>query len=48
MDAWSQDQLRKMQCGGNAKLNTFLKLYGIERTTDIKDKYNSKAAEVMQ
>lgn len=45
MDAWSQDQLRKMQCGGNAKLNSFLKPYGIEKTTDIKDKYNSKAAE---
>lgn len=46
MDSWSQDQLRKMQCGGNAKLNAFLKQYGIEKATDIKDKYNSKAAEV--
>lgn len=46
MDAWSADQLKKMQLGGNAKLNTFLKQYGIEKSTDIKDKYNSRAAEV--
>ncbi|KAG2427385.1 hypothetical protein HYH02_014605 [Chlamydomonas schloesseri] len=45
MDAWSADQLKKMQLGGNAKLNAFLKQYGIEKNTDIKDKYNSRAAE---
>ncbi len=46
MDSWSKDQLRKMQCGGNGKLNAFLKQYGVEKSTDIKDKYNSRAAEV--
>lgn len=44
MDAWSQDQLKKMQLGGNDKLNSFLKLYGVEKFTDIKDKYNTQAA----
>lgn len=46
MDAWSPDQLLKMQAGGNGKCNAFLKQYGIEKQTDIKDKYNSQAAEV--
>jgi hypothetical protein len=46
MDSWSQDQLKKMQLGGNAKLNAFLKQYGVEKNMDIKDKYNGRAAEV--
>ncbi len=46
MDAWSQEQLKKMQAGGNSALNSFLKEYGIEKTVAIKDKYSSKAAEV--
>lgn len=46
MDAWSQDQLKKMQLGGNDKLNAFLKEYGIDKHTEIKDKYNSQAAGV--
>ncbi|KXZ53030.1 hypothetical protein GPECTOR_8g397 [Gonium pectorale] len=46
MDSWSADQLKKMQCGGNGKVNAFLKQYGVEKHTDIKDKYNSRAAEV--
>ena len=46
MDAWSPDQLKKMQLGGNGQLNSFLKKYGIEKETDIKEKYNSSAAEV--
>ncbi|KAG2483137.1 hypothetical protein HYH03_017983 [Edaphochlamys debaryana] len=45
MDAWSADQLKKMQCGGNGKLNSFLQSYGIPKSMDIKDKYNSRAAE---
>lgn len=48
MDSWSPDQLRKMQHGGNAKLNMFLKQYGIEKNMDIKEKYNTRAAEVSQ
>ncbi|CAL8466152.1 g5688 [Coccomyxa elongata] len=45
MDAWSGDQLRKMQLGGNDSLNTFLKKYGVDKFTDIKEKYSSQGAE---
>ena len=46
MDAWNPDQLLKMQVGGNGKCNDFLGKYGIPKVTDIKEKYNSQAAEV--
>ena len=46
MDGWNADQLKKMQLGGNGRVNAFLKSYGIPKDMDIKDKYNSKAAEV--
>lgn len=46
MDSWNPDQLKKMQAGGNGKLNNFLKTYGVDKYMDITDKYNSKAAEV--
>jgi len=46
MDAWSGDQLRKMQLGGNDALNSFLAKYGVEKDTEIPEKYNSQAAEV--
>lgn len=45
MDSWNPDQLKKMQAGGNGKLNNFLKTYGVDKYMDITDKYNSKAAE---
>eukprot|EP00891_Asterochloris_glomerata_P006536 jgi/Astpho2/6536/Aster-07320 len=45
MDAWSPDQLKKMHLGGNDVVNNFLKQYGIDKYTDIKEKYNSQAAE---
>lgn len=45
MDAWNPDQLKRMQLGGNARLNSFLNQYGVVKETDIKEKYNSKAAE---
>ena len=45
MDAWNPDQLKRMRAGGNGKLNNFLKEYGIQKHTDIKEKYNSKPAE---
>lgn len=35
-----------MQLGGNDALNVFLKNYGVDKYTDIRDKYNSQAAEV--
>ena len=46
MDAWSPDQLRKMQLGGNDTLNNFLSKYFVDKFTEIKDKYSSQAAEV--
>lgn len=47
MDAWNPDQLRKMQAGGNSKLNEFFRPYGIDKATDIKLKYNNRVAEVI-
>jgi hypothetical protein len=46
MDSWSPDQLKRMQLGGNDALNNFFQKYGVEKTVDIKEKYNTKAAEV--
>lgn len=46
MDSWSEIQLKKMEAGGNDKLNAFLSLYGIPKETDIVPKYNSNAASV--
>lgn len=46
MDAWSADQLKKMQAGGNGALNDFFKQYGVDKYTDIRDKYNNRVAEV--
>jgi hypothetical protein len=46
MDSWSAEQLKKMQLGGNKKMNDFFKEYGVSKTTDIVTKYNSRAAEV--
>ena len=46
MDAWSAEQLKKMQAGGNSALNSFLKEYGVEKTLAVKDKYTCRAAEV--
>ncbi|XP_031485580.1 probable ADP-ribosylation factor GTPase-activating protein AGD6 [Nymphaea colorata] len=46
MDSWSEIQLRKMEAGGNDKLNAFFAQYGIAKETDIVAKYNSRAASV--
>ena len=48
MDSWSAIQLKKMQAGGNADLNAFLKRYGIDKQTDPKVKYNTRAAEAFK
>jgi ADP-ribosylation factor GTPase-activating protein 1 len=45
MDAWNEDQLKKMQAGGNGAMNDFFAKYGVQKDTDIRDKYNSPAAE---
>lgn len=47
MDAWSPEQLKKMQLGGNDALNAFFKNYGVDKYTEIRDKYNTQAAEVV-
>ncbi|XP_027348844.1 probable ADP-ribosylation factor GTPase-activating protein AGD6 [Abrus precatorius] len=46
MDSWSEIQIKKMEAGGNDKLNAFLAQYGIAKETDIVSKYNSNAASV--
>ncbi|KAK8531998.1 hypothetical protein V6N12_053450 [Hibiscus sabdariffa] len=46
MDSWSDIQIRKMESGGNEKLNAFLAQYGIPKETDIVTKYNTNAASI--
>ncbi|CAN7135474.1 unnamed protein product [Brassica rapa subsp. narinosa] len=46
MDSWSEIQIKKMEAGGNERLNSFLSQYGIAKETDIISKYNSNAASV--
>lgn len=46
MDSWSEIQLKKMEAGGNERLNSFLAQYGIPKETDIIAKYNSNACSV--
>ncbi|XP_022872750.1 probable ADP-ribosylation factor GTPase-activating protein AGD6 [Olea europaea var. sylvestris] len=46
MDTWSEIQLKKMELGGNDKLNQFLAQYGIPKETEIVTKYNTNAASV--
>ncbi|GMJ03082.1 yeast pde1 suppressor 1, ARF-GAP domain 7 [Hibiscus trionum] len=46
MDSWSETQIKKMESGGNDKLNVFLAQYGIPKETDIVTKYNSNAAGI--
>ncbi|EXC31018.1 ADP-ribosylation factor GTPase-activating protein AGD7 [Morus notabilis] len=46
MDSWSEIQIKKMESGGNDRLNAFLAQYGIPKETDIVTKYNTNAASV--
>lgn len=46
MDSWSDIQIKKMEAGGNDKLNAFFSQYGIPKETDIVAKYNTNAATV--
>ncbi|KAJ8899811.1 hypothetical protein K2173_019512 [Erythroxylum novogranatense] len=46
MDSWSEIQIKKMESGGNEKLNAFLAQYGIPKETDIVTKYNTNAASI--
>ncbi|RDX88112.1 ADP-ribosylation factor GTPase-activating protein AGD7, partial [Mucuna pruriens] len=46
MDSWSEIQIKKMEAGGNEKLNAFLAQYSIPKETDIVTKYNTNAAAV--
>ncbi|XP_078446457.1 putative ADP-ribosylation factor GTPase-activating protein AGD6 [Wolffia australiana] len=44
MDSWSEIQLKKMEAGGNDRLNGFLTACGVPKETEIAVKYNTKAA----
>lgn len=46
MDAWTPEQLKKMELGGNANLNAFFKQYGVDPFSPQQEKYNSPAAEL--
>ena len=46
MDSWSEIQIKKMESGGNEKLNAFLAQYGIPKEIDIVTKYNTNAASI--
>ncbi|XP_030481316.1 probable ADP-ribosylation factor GTPase-activating protein AGD6 [Cannabis sativa] len=46
MDSWSEIQIKKMEAGGNDRLNAFFSQYGIPKETDIVTKYNTNAASV--
>ncbi|XP_044473037.1 probable ADP-ribosylation factor GTPase-activating protein AGD6 [Mangifera indica] len=46
MDSWSEIQIKKMESGGNERLNAFLAQYGIPKETDIVIKYNTNAASI--
>lgn len=44
MDSWTEVQLRKMEAGGNDRLNAFLAARGVSKETPHVPKYNSNAA----
>ncbi|KAL9374162.1 hypothetical protein Peur_033782 [Populus x canadensis] len=46
MDSWSEIQIKRMESGGNDKLNVFLAQYGIPKETDIVAKYSTNAASI--
>ncbi|KAL5568991.1 hypothetical protein UlMin_025566 [Ulmus minor] len=46
MDSWFEIHIKKMEAGGNEKLNAFLYQYEIPKETDIVTKYNINAASV--
>uniref|UniRef100_A0A7S2T0J1 Arf-GAP domain-containing protein n=2 Tax=Chloropicon primus TaxID=1764295 RepID=A0A7S2T0J1_9CHLO len=46
MDEWKGKELKKMQLGGNQKMNAFFKKYGVDKNTPIAQKYHTKAAEI--
>ncbi|KAH7553675.1 hypothetical protein ACOSP7_029517 [Xanthoceras sorbifolium] len=46
MDSWSEIQIKKMESGGNERLNSFLSQYGVPKETDIVTKYNTNAASI--
>ncbi|KAE8663005.1 putative ADP-ribosylation factor GTPase-activating protein AGD6 [Hibiscus syriacus] len=46
MDSWSDIQVKKIESGGNEKLNAFLAQYGVPKETDIVTKYNTNAASI--
>ena len=45
LDMWTEKQLKRMEQGGNGKLQNFLANYSLTDVYDIKVKYNTKAAD---
>ncbi|WOL09267.1 hypothetical protein Cni_G18020 [Canna indica] len=48
MDSWTAAQLRRMECGGNDRLNAFLARRGVPKDAGIAAKYSSHAAAVFR
>ena len=46
MDSWTEAQLRKIEAGGNDRLNAFLTTRGVPKEMPHVAKYNSNAAVV--
>lgn len=45
MDAWKPLHLRMMQLGGNRRFSEFLQEQGVPKSTPIRTKYNTRAAD---
>lgn len=46
MDAWTENEIKAMREGGNQALNDFFEKYNVPKTMQIKQKYNTAAAEL--
>ena len=46
MDAWKDDELARMQAGGNEACHLFLEQYDVPRSAPIPQKYHSPAAAI--
>ena len=44
MDAWTEDEIKAMQVGGNQSLRSFFEEHGISNDATIREKYSSPAA----
>ena len=46
MDEWKPKEIKKMQLGGNRKMNSVFQKYGVAKETPITQKYHTRAAEI--